>query len=184
MRSTISAQEGIEELFELYANDIYRYALYSAPESADAKDVVQEVFLRAYKSWGNFRADANERTWLIQIAKNYIYDLLRKKRVETEYRKKHQPNLSDVSVPLETLVELEDAVTKLKRDQRQVFVLRCIQDLSIAETASILSWTQSKVKTTLHRAMKELRLSLRDFEYNTMPVEEGESSEYGRGDQP
>lgn len=182
MRSGLSANEGIEKLFELYSDDIYRYAHYSAPRSIDPKDVVQEVFFRAYRAWNSFRGESNAKTWLLQIAKNYVYDLLRKKRVEREYQQKHKPDLSDVSVPLNTLVELEDAVLNLNRDQRQVFVLRAIQDLSVEETASILGWSQAKVKTTFHRAIRELRSFLKEPELPLTREEEGDRDEDGRRD--
>lgn len=184
MNPTVSTTEGIEELFALYADDIYRYARYSAPSSVDAKDVVQEVFLRAFRSWGTFRQESNSKTWLFQIARNYIFDLLRKKRTEIEYQEKHKPDLSDVSVPLDTLLELEDAVSHLKPDHRQVFVLRCVQDLTIEETSAILGWSQSKVKTTLHRAIRELRQSLGDATEFNSSMKVGEEHEYRGGNSP
>lgn len=176
-----STNEAIEQLFELYADEIYRYARYAIPRSADAKDVVQEVFLRAMKSWDSFRGDANPRTWLFQIARHYIYDLLRKKRVEQLYLEKNKPDLSDVSIPFDTLVELEDAVAALSADKRQVFTLRGIQDFSVRDTAEILGWSQAKVKTTFHRAVKDLRQSLGENN-TTYKQREGEEDEYQGGD--
>lgn len=186
MNQVISASEGIEALFELYADDIYRFARYSAPTSVDARDVVQEVFLRAFRSWDGFREDANAKTWLFQIARNYIYDLLRKKRTEIAYREKHKPDLSEVSVPLDTLLELEDALSKLKPDYRQVFLLRCIQDHTVEDTAAILDWTQGKVKTNLHRAIQELRKILGAEADTTSKLgKEGERNEHrGEGSEP
>lgn len=177
-----SANDAIENLFDLYADEIYRFARYSVPQSVDAKDVVQEVFLRAYRAWGKYRKDANPRTWLFQIARNYIYDLLRKKRVEHEYLQKHKPDVSDVSVPLDTLIEFEDAVSKLSPDKRQVFVLRGIQDFSVQDTAQILEWSESKVKTTFHRAIQDLRKSLGEDQREMPHGKEGESDEYQRRD--
>ncbi|KPV43012.1 RNA polymerase sigma factor [Alicyclobacillus ferrooxydans] len=179
MRSKGSPNEDIETWFELYADEIYRFARYSAPKSVDPKDVVQEVFLRAYRSWNSFRDDSSPRTWLFTIARNYIYDLLRKKRVEMNYLERHKPDLSDVSVPLDTLIELEEVLTELTPDKRQVFVLRGIQDLSIEETAQILDWTPAKVKTTFYRAVHELRNLLGESQPMMIRMKEGE----GNGDQ-
>lgn len=182
MSQKSSPNEAIEQLFELYADEIYRFALYSVPRTVDARDVVQEVFLRAYRAWGKFRQDANPRTWLFQIARNYIYDLLRKKRVERQYLEKHKPDLSDVSVSLDTLIELEEVVADLPPDKRQVFVLRGIQDFSVQETAQILGWTQSKVKTTFHRAVQDLRVALTKTTQADLNQKEGEKSESQRRD--
>ncbi|WP_054970650.1 RNA polymerase sigma factor [Alicyclobacillus ferrooxydans] len=176
-----STNEAIEQLFELYADEIYRYARYAAPKSADAKDIVQEVFLRAIRSWAGFRRDANPRTWLFQIARNYIYDLLRKKRIEHAFLEQHKPDMSDVSVRLETMLELEEVVSQLSNDKRQVFTLRGIQDFSVQETAEILGWSQAKVKTTFHRAIQDLRQSLGD-KPASLSRKEGENGEYRQGD--
>lgn len=172
-----SPNEAIEQLFELYSDEIYRYARYTAPKSVDAKDVVQEVFLRAIRSWDSYRRDASPRTWLFQIARHYMYDLLRKKRIEQSYLEKHKPDISDVSVSLDTLVALEEEVAKLPHDKRQVFTLRGIQEFSVQETANILGWSESKVKTTFHRAIRDLRQSLGE-EQMTRKQEEGEMDEH------
>lgn len=157
MNSAKSANDEIEDLFELYASDVYRFARYLGPRDIDANDVVQEVFLRAFRNWDSRRTYSNPKAWLLQIARNYVFDVLRKKRVETNFEKSHKPDLSKVSVPLDTLIELEDELSRLKPDFRQVFVLRCLHDMTIEETAEVLKWSQSKVKTSLHRAIKELR---------------------------
>ncbi|WAH38053.1 RNA polymerase sigma factor [Alicyclobacillus dauci] len=63
----------ISALFEEHAESIFRFATLSLPRDLDAKDVVQEVFLKAYRSWNTYNKGSNERTWLYQIAKNHIY---------------------------------------------------------------------------------------------------------------
>jgi RNA polymerase sigma-70 factor, ECF subfamily len=180
MNSSMSANEGIEELFHLYSSDVYRFARYLAPADVDGKDVVQEVFLRAFRGW-NKQDISNPKAWLLQITRNYVFDLLRKKRVESNYKERHKPDLSRVSVPLNTLLELEDAVVHLKLDYRQVFILRCVHDLSVEETAAILGWSEAKVKTSLHRALKELRVALGPERFDSAnPNEErGERNEHG-----
>ncbi|MCF8564570.1 RNA polymerase sigma factor [Alicyclobacillus tolerans] len=170
MFDTLSANEAIEKLFELYADDIYRYARYTIPDTDDARDVVQEVFMRAFRAWDSFRHDSNPKTWLFHIAKNYMYDLLRKKRTERKHQTDFMPDISEVSVPLETLLELEETVAALKPDHQQVILLRSIEGMSVDETAEILGWSPAKVKTTLHRAIKELR--------GLLDQKEGEVNEY------
>lgn len=182
MRSNRSPNEDIETWFELYSDEIYKFARYAAPKSVDPKDVVQEVFLRAFRSWNSFRDDSSPKTWLFKIARNYIYDLLRKKRTEMNYLERHRPDLSEVSVPLDTLIELEEALSELTPDKRQVFVLRGIQDLSIEETALILDWTQAKVKTTFYRAVHDLRNLLGESHPNMFQMKEGESNGNPRRD--
>lgn len=78
-------KEAIKLLYDKYAVEIYRYARLTIGNSVDAHDVVQEVFFRAFKSWQEFRRDASERTWLMSIARNYIFDVLRSRRNDREF---------------------------------------------------------------------------------------------------
>jgi len=144
----------IEELFDQYSDSIYRYARYSLPSWIDARDVVQEVFLRAFRSWPEFQG-RDLKTWVFRIARNYIYDELRKKRRRHELESTHQAN--ERAVELDTLVELEDALEGLPPAYRQVLLLRWMQDLTVADTAKVLGWSESKVRITFHRARKQFR---------------------------
>ncbi|MCL6442941.1 MAG: RNA polymerase sigma factor [Alicyclobacillus sp.] len=152
-----AAAMAIERLFERYADDVYRYARFALPVSEDARDVVQEVFLRAFRAWHKYRGEASERTWLFQIARHHIYDILRRTRTARAYQQAYPLHVDDVSVRLDTLVELEELLKQLTPDQRQVFVLRYVEDLTTHETAEVLGWSEAKVKTTLHRAVRQLQ---------------------------
>lgn len=161
MEQTKSGQVNtIDDLYDSYADELYRYARFTLRDTYMAEDVVQEVFIRAIRSWDSFRGDASARTWLWHIARNYMRDVLRRKQVRNRHSVSDPVELYDVGAPFTTLIELEEELAELTDDQRQVFILRCIQDLSVTDTAAILEWTESKVKTTLSRAMKQLRSQL------------------------
>src|SRR5690349_16975295 len=89
-----SAKEGIHSLFDLYANDIYRYARFTLQDHAEAKDVVQEVFLRAFRQWDRFRHDSSYKTWLLSITRNYMYDVLRKRKTQSKFLDTYTPPYS------------------------------------------------------------------------------------------
>lgn len=162
MKDMRGVEEDIRSLYEQYANDIYRYAWLTLGDSSVAKDVVQEVFLRAFRSWEQFRSEANPRTWLMSITRNYLFDLLRKKRTErrvvSDYREIE--TVTDSSPSIDTRIMLEDALSRLKETYRAVFVLRHVQHHSIDETAQIMGWTPGNVKTTDRRAIAQLRTIL------------------------
>lgn len=156
-----SAQQAIQELYELYSNDIYRYARLSLGHSSDAYDAVQEVFVRAFRTWSTYRRDANEKTWLMSIARNYIVDLYRKRRTEKKFLSTYDPPEEPVpSDSAEILVEVEEALSQLKQEYRQTIILRYIENLSMKDTAQCLGWSETKVTTTTHRAMTKLRKML------------------------
>jgi RNA polymerase sigma-70 factor, ECF subfamily len=154
--------EVIRTLFERHADDVYRYAKYALPPEMDAKDVVQEVFLRAFRYWSDFKGNADPKTWLLRIARNHIYDLLRKKRRQRIYETEalNKPHAAS----LDTIIELEDALHRMSPSHRQVLSLRWIQGLSVSETSSVLGWSESCSEgsiRTIHGYCKSHTLSLR-----------------------
>jgi RNA polymerase sigma-70 factor, ECF subfamily len=150
--------ESIRSLYDLYANDVYRFAKLTLGDAEEAKDVTQEVFYRAFRSMNRFRGESNPRTWIMSIARNYIFDLFRRRRIQqkawAEYRLGQDTSVVDYP---EEMHLLEDAILELKPTYRQVFVLRHVQNYSVQETATILHWSTSKVTTTDQRAIEKLR---------------------------
>lgn len=159
MSRSKETEEFIRGLYVQHANDIYRYARLMLADHSLARDVVQEVFMRVLRSVGKFRNEANPKTWLLSIARNYIVDLLRRKQTEQRVMSTF---LSAEIIPdsvgsLETKLFIQEALLNLKDSYRHVIVLRHIQSYSVEETAQILGWTKSNVKTTDQRALAKLR---------------------------
>ena len=142
---------------------------------ADAEEAAQEAFLKAFVHLHSFRGDAKFSTWLIQIAVNeahgkrrkdhkFLYDSIDEKAgdEESDYYPKDFADWRDT--PSETLqraelrTALRNAIASLNPSFHEVFVMRDIQNLSIAETAEVLQISQALVKTRLLRA----RLKIRD----------------------
>lgn len=154
----------IKDVYEMYRNDVYRFARYIIGDSSSAYDVVQEVFMRAIRSWDNFRHDSNTKTWLLSITRNYIYDSFRKQKRWEKFLGEYTPLREteiDTMQSIETTMVLEKMLTELKDSYRQVFVLRHIENLTVQETASVLKWSEGKVRITDHRAIARLRELLR-----------------------
>ncbi len=159
----LSTEEIIHSLFEQFANDVFRYARLTLGNAHDAKDVVQEVFLRAYRGWSDFRHDANEKTWLMQIARHYLVDLIRKRQTERTYLTSYEPPIMvNQQISIETMMMLEQTLATLNPAYQHVFVLRHIQQFTVIETAEILGWTQAKVRTVDHRAIYKIRQLMGD----------------------
>jgi len=161
MTDVSSPKEMIRSLYDSYSNDVYRYAWAALGDSTEAHDVVQEVFLRAYRSLSNYRNDASAKTWLMTITRNYIFDVLRKRRTERKYLSQYEvPEVSDDSTSLDVVMEVREALSQLKDTYRQVLILRYVENFSSIETSHILGWSETKVRTTAHRAIAKLRESL------------------------
>ncbi|WP_354682618.1 RNA polymerase sigma factor [Cupriavidus necator] len=180
-----SARAGTASAFEaiMRRNNrlLFRTARGVVPDDAEAQDVVQETYLRAFTSLDSFRSEAALSTWLARIAINVALTAQRKRRrlVQMEDRiaeedlpgEPLQENVmslrsADDESP-EAMVErgqvrdlLQAAVENLPPIYRSVFILRAVEDMSVEETAYCLGVNGDVVKTRFLRARMMLRESL------------------------
>ena len=171
-----------KRLYSDYQQDVFQFLIYLVKNRDTAEDLMQEVFIRVMKSFDHFQGNSSEKTWLFSIAKNVAIDYFRKqstirKRVMEKFDWSKSDVVSEGALPQE-IAEQNDEIKALyscmdqcTTDQKLVIVMRYIQDLSIVETAEVLGWTEGKVKTTQHRAIKKLR------ELMTARKKEGENNE-------
>jgi len=161
-------RELFHELIRPYEKGVYLAAYSLLQNEADAEEVAQEAVLKAYRNLANFRGDAKFSTWLITIALNEARGRLRHARV-IEFDSIDEPleEGGDVTpavisdwreVPHEALERkeirelLSRAVESLPETYREVFVLRDVEEMNIAETAAALGINEQLVKTRLMRA--------------------------------
>lgn len=149
----------LTRLFDRHADEIYRFARYSLADPAAAEDAVQEVFLGAWRGLPRFRGVASERTWLFAIARRVIAGQLRAAR-SVPAPAAMQEVSPDVAPGAAHRLDLERGLAALPLGQRQVFILRLIEDRSVAETARLLGHPAVWVRVTQHRALARLREAL------------------------
>lgn len=160
-------RRAFEGLVRATSPDTYTLARRLCGNADDASDVVQETYLRAYRSIRRFRGDAAFTTWLYRITANCAAD-----HVNRRSRHRHD-DLSDDHVDERAEIDPESRVGHLElRDQlklaldalppklRAVVVLRDIYDLPHEEIAEHLKITESAAKVRLHRARRKLREGL------------------------
>jgi RNA polymerase sigma-70 factor, ECF subfamily len=163
------------ELVRPYERRVYAATFAILRNEADAEDAAQEAFLKGLSHIQQFRAEAQFSTWLIQIAVNEARMRLRRERQRVMEpivdREDEEGNYTPRDfadwreIPSEALERSEvrsalgKALESLSRAYREVFILRDVEHLSIAETAQALGISQAAVKTRLLRA----RLMLRDL---------------------
>lgn len=172
-RACAGERDAFYALVSRYERPLYRSALAITRNPADAEEVVQETFLRAYEHLAQFRGEAKFQTWLTQIALNTARMKLRKNhgglwesldepreteegllpRDVVEWRENPEQRLGREE--MESL--LHHALNGLPPGYREVVALRDIQMLSTQETADILGMSVANVKTRLLRARLQLR---------------------------
>ena len=165
-------------IMQRYNRRLYRVARSVLHDDAEAEDVVQETYVRAFTHLDGFRGEAQPSTWLTRIALNEALGRLRRRRTtvglkdidaindQGEARVIYLPSARQDSDPEAAVARaqvrrlLERAVDELPNSFRMVFVLRDIEEMSTEEAASHLGLRPETVKTRLHRARRLLRQSL------------------------
>ena len=169
--------EAFYDLVRPYERAIFSAAHAILENETDAEDAAQEAVVKAYTNLSRFRGDAKFSTWLVQITINEARMKLRKDRrkLYDSLDDRHEEQEGDYvprdfadwrEIPSEALQKKElrtalaRALASLAPKYREVFVLRDVQQLSIAESAKILSITEASVKTRLLRARLQMRDAL------------------------
>lgn len=131
--------------------------------SADAEDVVQTAYTKAFKSVSSYRGDADLSTWLYSITRNCAFDLLRKRNRYSEHQLPPNPQMAyepDFHVPLKGEVSpLQQGIASLSRFDRAT-LRAAAQFESRAEGAHALGITPQAFKSRLNRARNRVRRSL------------------------
>jgi len=166
-------------LVDLASAPIYRLGLKMLGNPQDAEDVLQNTFLKALQSLGNFEGRSSPLTWLYRIAVNEALMLIRRQKPQVEIAEEPQDEESNLPTPVqltdwcclpeadflttESKRALDAAILKLPEKLRVVFLLRDIEGMSIQETSEALGLTETAVKTRLLRARLNLREQLSSY---------------------
>jgi RNA polymerase sigma-70 factor (ECF subfamily) len=169
-------REAFRAIMQRCNQRLFRIARAVVRDDAEAEDVLQEAYARAFAAFEGFRGEAGVATWLTRIVLNEAHGRLRKRisTVELEEVEVAQacaevlafpgraaspdPEADAARAQIRRL--LERAVDELPEPFRLVFILREIEELSVDETATHLGLNPETVKTRLHRARRRLREAL------------------------
>src|SRR5262245_37670810 len=168
-----------ETLVRQYDQAVLRLALHLTNSEADAQDIYQEAFLKAYRNLGSFRFECSFYTWIYRIVTNLCLDHLRKRQVRKEdtavtvNQEGTEYNLLDHVAeeragfnPERDLMRRELghkiglALNRLTPRERMVFELKHYQGLKLRTIGEMLSTTEETAKNTLFRATQKLRGAL------------------------
>lgn len=167
-------REAFRALVDSYSGIVYRIAYSMVGNPDEAKDVVQEVFYRAYRALESYNPERPFKAWINRIAVNYVLDQRKKRRIRASSLTMEDDQV--LNVPDSTYdphreqkrCEREDVVLKaihqLPDKYQMVLLLRHIEDLSYEEIAQTLSMPLGTVMTHIHRARAKLSEILRPMQ--------------------
>ncbi len=149
--------EELAQLFRSHHRRIYLTVLRFVRQPAIAEDVVQEAFLRAWKSWNAFRGESSRETWICGIAIRCAWQAARSEGKHVGADVDELAHLeSPGRLPHESSIDLERAIARLPPRGRAVFVLRDVEGFSVDEVAALLDMATGTVKAHLFQARKRL----------------------------
>ena len=157
----------IEELYRTYFDIVYRYIRSISQDGALAEEVTQETFFKALEKIDQFRGDCDVRVWLCQIAKNTLYDHLKKQKKQLLGDEKLEKIESAGGELLEEklaqrsqAMEIHKVLHRLSEPYKEVFSLRVFGELSFGTISSLFGKSESWARVTYHRACKKIREEL------------------------
>jgi len=168
VKGDLVAFRKLVETFQPYA---YALSLRILCEPEDARDVVQESFIRVWKHLPQYDVRKKFTTWLYKIVTNLCYDLLKSRERKSKWIVPRANELQEASSPSGENPEMrcvnKDLIDRIKvlaegltPKQRIVFILRDLQDLAMQEVMEITGLSSSKVKSNLYHARMNIREKL------------------------
>jgi RNA polymerase sigma-70 factor (ECF subfamily) len=155
--------EAFGKLYDMHVDRVYRNIYYRVGNEADAEDLTQQVFLKAWQAIGRYKKMASPFVaWLMTISHNVVIDFYRTRKdrayLEAEI-------LADDSAPsperaVEASLEqqrLRKVILQLGGDEQQVVILRFMEGFEFAEIASLLKKKEGNIRVILHRALVKIR---------------------------
>ena len=156
-------------LYERCVDQVYRHVYYKVSSHADAEDITQEAFVKAWKSIDKYKnTGAPFFTWMIVIANNLVIDQYRRQQkvVITDEIYEVDPHNQIPDPVREAEVNFDDAiikkaVLKLKGDKQKVIMMHFIDGLTYEEISRALNKSEGAIRVIQYRALGELRIFLK-----------------------
>jgi RNA polymerase sigma-70 factor (ECF subfamily) len=148
-----------------YKNKLFAIILRMVKNPEDAKDLVQECFIKIYEQLGKYVGNGSFSSWLYRVSINHCMDEFRKKKfqlVELSGEKLEDRALTPEIVYLqkEKYKQLEELLSILPSEDRMVILLKYTQDLSYEEISDLLGLSVSSIRNKIHRGKKKMREQL------------------------
>ncbi len=168
-------------LLERHRGGIYNFVLRHVGNKTAAEDLLQEVFLRVVQGAHRFKLESKFTTWLYTIARNLCVDRARKMKFR-RHKSLDQPTGSESHSTLgervpddraatdreaigsELQIHLAEAISSLRDDQREVFLMREYANLPFKEIAKIVGVPENTVKSRMRYALEHLRKALSEYQ--------------------
>jgi RNA polymerase sigma-70 factor (ECF subfamily) len=150
-----------EETVLPHLNAAYNLARWLTRNGDDAEDVVQEAYLRAFRSFDTFEGQ-DSRAWLLAVVRNTCFSMLRKNRPTVEFDESYtaadaSPDAESTMIARDAMASLQGCLEGLPLEFREVIVLRELEEMSYKEIAEVARVPVGTVMSRLARARMRLQ---------------------------
>ncbi|CAN2049103.1 RNA polymerase sigma-70 factor, ECF subfamily [Candidatus Magnetomoraceae bacterium gMMP-1] len=160
-------RSALNKLVDIFHDDIFRMVYYRCHSLMDAEDLTQEIFMQMCKKLHLLKDAACFKSWLFSMAVNRIKDFYKKKKIlsffgsttemdETSSIEKNDNPVNSI-MQKEFWKQFKKLTDSLSQWEREVFILRFVDQLGIREIAEVLKKNESTIKTHLYRALKKVK---------------------------
>lgn len=149
-------QAAFEQVVRAYANDLFRYLYWLCRDRAQAEDLVQEAFARAWAGWGEQRDEKAVKAWLFTIARHERARLYERKRLDIDDEADPDAIMAPATDP-GLAIDLKKAFGLLPEGLRDTLLLQVLAGLTSAEIATACGTTEEAVNMRLSRARRAMR---------------------------
>lgn len=154
----------IQEVYNLYFRDVYRYTLALCQNESIAEEITQETFYKALQKLDRFDGKGKVSVWLCQIAKNTYISMCRKdKHLDPDVNTASLPsngNMEENFFDQETAFAIHKVLHTLEEPYKEVFSLRIFGELSFKQIAELFGKTETWARVTYHRARLKIKEEL------------------------
>jgi RNA polymerase sigma-70 factor (ECF subfamily) len=157
--------EEYRHIVQGYQQPLFKYCWHMLGSVEEAEDAVQEVFIKAYRKLGSYRADTSFSSWLYRIAYNHCIDCLRKRKY-FQFVPLLDNTASDYDTTAYTVEKdelsllLQKAISMLPPEDKTVLMLRVLEEKSYDEIAEILGKRSCTVRKKYERAKKKVKQNI------------------------
>ena len=159
------------ELVRKHQDQIFRRAFYLLKNSEDAKDMVQETFIKTWQHRANLREDT-VHSWMLKCVQNLCFNQLKRRKFQVyldeeenntletflyAHSDKSNPPPDEIAIKQELKQLVRQAIEELPSDMRSIVIMREFDEMSYKQIAEELKQPENSVKSTLFRARKKLR---------------------------
>jgi RNA polymerase sigma-70 factor (ECF subfamily) len=156
--------ESFGEIYDIFVERIYRYIYLKVNNKEEAEDLTQQVFTKAWEALPQFKFYKNPfSSWLYSIARNLIIDFYRKKKPDFSLDGENALDVVDNLDLVEQFAIQEEVqrvlefINQLPSEQKDLLLLRFVDDLSYDEIAAIMNKSPLTLRVIQHRALKRLK---------------------------